>query len=96
MCTSAKRQAWKKIKDKVARHFSARKKLSDQVKKEGDWDAAVKLQKQSRDRSRTRHRNRCNICGRPHATIKKFGLCRIHLRQLLNEGKIPGARKSSW
>lgn len=43
-----------------------------------------------------RVRNRCNICGRPRAYIRRFGLCRICFRQLANEGKIPGVVKSSW
>lgn len=95
MCTSAKRQAWKKIKEKVSRHFEKRKELTEKSK-QGDWEAGIQLQKQSPDRSRVRHRNRCNKCGRPHATFRKFGLCRICLRKYLNEGKVPGAKKSSW
>ncbi|TAK36303.1 MAG: type Z 30S ribosomal protein S14 [Chloroflexota bacterium] len=42
------------------------------------------------------HRNRCKLCGRPRAYIRKFGLCRICFRQLALEGQIPGVRKSSW
>ena len=34
--------------------------------------------------------------GRPRAVFKKFGLCRICLRQLAHEGAIPGMTKSSW
>ncbi|HHE41437.1 MAG TPA: type Z 30S ribosomal protein S14 [Dehalococcoidia bacterium] len=41
-------------------------------------------------------RNRCYLCGRPRAFIRKFGLCRICFRELASEGKIPGVRKSSW
>jgi len=95
VCTSAKRQAWKKIKEKVSRHFEKRKALTKKSK-QGDWEAGIQLQKQSPDRSRVRHRNRCNNCGRPHGTFRKFGLCRICLRNFLNSGKIPGAKKSSW
>lgn len=40
--------------------------------------------------------NRCNICGRPHAYIRKFGICRICLRELAYKGQIPGLTKSSW
>jgi small subunit ribosomal protein S14 len=40
--------------------------------------------------------NSGKICGRPHAYIRRFGLCRIHFRQLALEGKIPGVVKSSW
>lgn len=40
--------------------------------------------------------NRCNLCGRPRAYIRRFGLCRICFRKLANEGRIPGVVKSSW
>ncbi|MBM4235423.1 MAG: type Z 30S ribosomal protein S14 [Firmicutes bacterium] len=43
-----------------------------------------------------RHYNRCHICGRPRAYLRKFGLCRLCFRQLANEGKIPGIKKASW
>jgi small subunit ribosomal protein S14 len=39
---------------------------------------------------------RCNRCGRPRAVFRKFGLCRICLRDLAHEGSIPGMTKSSW
>ncbi len=39
---------------------------------------------------------RCNICGRPHSVYRDFGLCRICLRKMANEGLIPGMKKSSW
>jgi small subunit ribosomal protein S14 len=41
-------------------------------------------------------RNRCNLCGRPRAYMRRFGLCRICFRKLAGEGLIPGVRKSSW
>lgn len=44
----------------------------------------------------TRAYNRCNRCGRPRGYFRKFGLCRICLRELAYEGKIPGLTKSSW
>jgi small subunit ribosomal protein S14 len=40
--------------------------------------------------------NRCKLCGRPRAYIRKFGLCRICFRELALTGVIPGIRKSSW
>lgn len=43
-----------------------------------------------------RHRNRCFACGRNRGFIRKFGLCRICFRELANQGKIPGVKKSSW
>ena len=39
---------------------------------------------------------RCQRCGRPHSVYKKFGLCRICLREAAHEGYIPGMTKSSW
>jgi small subunit ribosomal protein S14 len=38
---------------------------------------------------------RCQRCGRPRAVYRKFGLCRICLRQLALSGEVPGVTKSS-
>ena len=45
---------------------------------------------------KTRNYNRCKRCGRPRAYLRKFGLCRICLRDLAHQGAIPGMTKSSW
>ena len=45
---------------------------------------------------KVRNYSRCQKCGRPRAVYKKFGLCRICLRQLAHEGVIPGMTKSNW
>jgi len=45
---------------------------------------------------KVRNYTRCNRCGRPRSVFKKFGLCRICLRELAHEGVIPGMTKSSW
>jgi len=47
-------------------------------------------------KSPTRHYSRCSRCGRPRAVYRKFGLCRICLRELAHLGMIPGMTKSSW
>lgn len=39
---------------------------------------------------------RCFRCGRKRSYMRDFGLCRICFRELANEGKIPGVKKSSW
>jgi small subunit ribosomal protein S14 len=39
---------------------------------------------------------RCRRCGRRHAYMRKFQLCRICFRELASEGKIPGVIKASW
>lgn len=45
---------------------------------------------------KVQHRNRCHICGRPRAFIRKFGLCRICFRSLALKGQLPGVVKASW
>ncbi|MCL0107786.1 type Z 30S ribosomal protein S14 [Peptococcaceae bacterium] len=40
--------------------------------------------------------NRCKLCGRPRAYIRKFGICRICFRMLAYKGEIPGIKKASW
>ena len=40
--------------------------------------------------------NRCKVCGRPHGYLRKFGLCRIKLREHMMRGEIPGLHKASW
>jgi len=36
-----------------------------------------------------RYRNRCRVCGRPRGYYRKFGLCRIHLRDLALQAICP-------
>jgi ribosomal protein S14 len=43
-----------------------------------------------------RRYSRCRNCGRPRAVFRKFGLCRICLRNLAHRGEIPGLVKASW
>ncbi|MEA3298494.1 MAG: type Z 30S ribosomal protein S14 [Chloroflexota bacterium] len=45
---------------------------------------------------RVQQHNRCQLCGRSRAYMRKFGLCRICFRELAVAGQIPGVRKSSW
>ena len=40
--------------------------------------------------------NRCPLCGRPRAYMRKFDMCRICFRQLAHEGQLPGVVKASW
>ncbi|WP_254510667.1 type Z 30S ribosomal protein S14 [Anatilimnocola floriformis] len=44
----------------------------------------------------TRQHRRCQLCGRPRAVYRKFGICRICFRNLADKGLIPGVRKASW
>jgi len=45
---------------------------------------------------KVRQYTRCSRCGRPRAVYRKFGVCRICLRELAHNGQIPGMTKSSW
>ena len=63
---------------------------------EEKWDAQVKLQKLPRDSSPVRHRNRCEVTGRPRGFFRKFGLSRNKLREATMRGDVPGLRKASW
>jgi small subunit ribosomal protein S14 len=43
-----------------------------------------------------RQKNRCNICGRSRAYMRKFGICRLCFRDLALKGELPGVVKASW
>jgi small subunit ribosomal protein S14 len=58
--------------------------------------ARLKMAEIPRNANPTRVRNRCATTGRPRGYYRKFGLCRIELRDLANKGMIPGVTKSSW
>jgi len=45
---------------------------------------------------KVRKKNRCPLCGRPRAFMRKFGMCRLCFRNLASFGKLPGVRKASW
>jgi small subunit ribosomal protein S14 len=66
--------------------------LSDQER----FGARLKLAELPRNSSPTRVRNRCELTGRPRGFYRKLKLSRIALRQMSNEGKVPGMVKSSW
>jgi small subunit ribosomal protein S14 len=58
--------------------------------------ARLELDRQPRDASATRVRNRDSVDGRPRGYQGAFGLSRINLRVLAHAGQLPGVRKSSW
>lgn len=45
---------------------------------------------------KVREKNRCPICGRSHAYVRDFDMCRICFRSLALQGELPGVTKSSW
>jgi small subunit ribosomal protein S14 len=39
---------------------------------------------------------RCLLCGRDHAFMRKFGMCRLCFRKRALRGELPGVTKASW
>jgi small subunit ribosomal protein S14 len=39
---------------------------------------------------------RCRRCGRARSVYRRFGLCRICLREMVHAGEVPGVTKASW
>jgi small subunit ribosomal protein S14 len=57
---------------------------------------SLRVKAERKSRFPTRNYTRCARCGRARAVYRKFGICRICLRDLAHEGVIPGMTKSSW
>jgi small subunit ribosomal protein S14 len=57
---------------------------------------ALKVKQSRGAKFKTRNYSRCSRCGRSRAYFRKFGVCRICLRELAHQGVIPGKTKSSW
>lgn len=51
---------------------------------------------QMKPKFKTRAYNRCKLCGRPRAFLRRFKICRICFRELASRGQIPGLVKASW
>ena len=55
------------------------------------------VQKQQRTpKFKVRGYTRCRRCGRARSVYKRFGLCRICLREMVHAGEVPGVTKASW
>ncbi|MDD6466980.1 MAG: type Z 30S ribosomal protein S14 [Erysipelotrichaceae bacterium] len=57
---------------------------------------AMKIKAKRDPKFSTRAYTRCERCGRPHAVLSKYKLCRICFRELAYKGQIPGVKKASW
>ena len=88
-------------KELVDRYSDRRAKLISIIKdpKTSYVDKRIaynKIEKMPRDANPIRVRNRCNLTGRPRGVYRRFGLSRITLREMANNGLIPGVTKASW
>ena len=87
---------------KLADQYAAKRKalkaiIMDQSKPmEERFRAQLKLAAMPRNSAKIRIRNRCEVTGRPRAYYRKLKVSRIALRDLGNNGQIPGLVKSSW
>ncbi len=82
--------------------------LMQPPKKKRPWSPAAERQEevmakkaliekqQKKPKFKVRGYTRCRQCGRPKAVYRKFGLCRICLRDMAHAGEIPGMTKASW
>jgi len=57
---------------------------------------ALKVKQARKPKFAVRAYTRCSKCGRSKAVFRKFGLCRICVRELAHAGQLPGVTKSSW
>ena len=60
------------------------------------FGAVLKLAEMPRNSAKVRIKNRCEVTGRSRAYYRKLKMSRIALRDLANQGLIPGMVKSSW
>lgn len=79
--------------EKRAKLYDKYKKLREELKAAGDWDALQKLPKNA---SPVRLHNRCMLTGRARGYYRKFGVSRLVFREKALRGEIPGVKKSSW
>lgn len=79
-----------KKRAKIVEKYAAKREA---LKAAGDYEGLSKLPANA---SPIRLHNRCNLTGRPHGYMRKFGISRIAFRELAYKGQIPGVKKASW
>lgn len=79
--------------EKRAKLYEKYKKLREELKAAGNWEALQELPKNS---SPVRLHNRCMMTGRARGYYRKFGVSRLVFREKALRGEIPGVKKSSW
>jgi small subunit ribosomal protein S14 len=91
-----------KHRQELVKKFAAKRAALKLVTKdqsatmEARFRAQLELAELPRNGSKVRIRNRCEVTGRPRAYYRKLKMSRIALRDLGNNGQIPGIVKSSW
>jgi small subunit ribosomal protein S14 len=91
-----------KKRRRLAKEFKSRRTRLKAIATDRDlpaedrFAARLKLSELPRNSSTVRIHNRCLLTGRPRGYYRKLKLSRIMLRELGNNGLIPGMVKSSW
>ena len=67
-----------------------RERVNDMAKK------ALVQKQQRKPKFKVRGYTRCRRCGRARSVYRRFGLCRICLREMVHAGEVPGVTKASW
>jgi small subunit ribosomal protein S14 len=57
---------------------------------------ALKVKALLKPKFKSRVVRRCLLCGRTHAVLRKFGMCRLCFRKRALNGELPGITKASW
>jgi small subunit ribosomal protein S14 len=70
--------------------------MNKKLTMEERFAAQLKMAQMPRNSAKVRIRNRCEVTGRPRAFYRKIKMSRLALRELANQGMIPGMVKSSW
>ena len=90
------------LRKRLAKKFAGRRARLKAVAQnkalpmEERFAAQLKMAELPRNSSPNRVRNRCEVTGRPRAYYRKVKMSRLALREMANQGLIPGMTKSSW
>ena len=93
-------QREKKRERLVVKNIAKRESIKEELRNVSSFKERVSLYKKferiPRNSSPSRQRNRCWVTGRSRGFYRDFGLSRHVLREMGNDGLIPGLKKSSW
>jgi len=87
------KKSWTTRNEKKKRTAEKYAQKRAELKAAHDYEGLAAL---PRNASPVRVVNRCNVTGRRHGYMRKFGMSRITFREEALSGMIPGVTKASW
>lgn len=57
---------------------------------------SLRIKAKRKPKFNVRAYNRCPLCGRSRAYLRRFGMCRLCFRKMALQGVLPGVVKASW